>query len=70
MPVYSRSENANPIILLSFNRTDVGISRGLRGEYFITKNCGGFFTDFVGEFTSPNYPSDLGAEVFCNWYDI
>lgn len=44
-----------------------GQSKGLRGEYFI-QNCGGYFTDIEGEFTSPNYPSSYPTDTFCNWY--
>lgn len=72
MPIYSGPGNANPIILVSFNRTAVGTSRGLRGVMKFEKGCGGFYTDFEGEFVSPNYPglNSENKEIFCNWYDI
>lgn len=66
IPIYSLSDSVNPVLLLSFNRTETGTSKGLQGDYVI-QNCGGGFVDFEGEFTSPNYPNDLGTEVFCNW---
>ena len=61
------TDNQNPTVLFNFNRTIAGQSKGLRGEYFI-QNCGGFFTDFEGEFTSPNYPNTYETDTFCNWY--
>lgn len=68
-PIFWKNDYpVNPSILFSFNRTEAGKSKGLRGELFIQK-CGGHFVNaFGGEFTSQNYPNDYGTDVFCNYY--
>lgn len=69
LPIFWKNNfPVSPAILFSFNRTEVGKSKGLRGELFI-ENCGGHFVGIMGgEFTSPNYPNDYGTDIFCNYF--
>lgn len=67
-PIYRYPEDQqNPLLVLNFNRTKAGTSRGLKGQYFI-QDCGGLFDDVEGEFTSLNYPNSYSEGTYCSWF--
>lgn len=54
-----------PRLFLTTNYTNG--YRGLRGQFYV-RQCGGYFYNPEGEFTSPNYPDNYPSDMYCIWY--